>query len=249
MRLWPIAQAVLPNGYRPYRVAGGKIYLNITESPMMLSRVFRRYELPKRQALLTLLKKGMTFVDAGTNKGDFALAAAATVGPSGKVLCFEPESTNCYWIRRSIELNGYQNVFLHEIALGDANKETELYLGKQSGWHSLVPSLPNRNNGTIKIAEKTLDSVLAETKDGRVDVMKIDVEGAEMALLKGAVGALTSNRNLALLMDLHPQLGVSPTEVCNFLSRLGFSFYEMEPPYDKPLIINESVEELLALRR
>jgi FkbM family methyltransferase len=249
MRLWPLAKSVLPDGYRPYRVAGGKIYLDITESPMMLSRVFRRYELPKRQALRWLLKPGMTFVDAGTNKGDFALAAAAAVGPKGKVLCFEPEPTNCYWIRKSIELNGYHNVVLHEVALGDANEETQLYLGKQSGWHSLVPSLPDRNRGVIPIAKKTLDSVLSETNAGRIDVMKIDVEGAELALLKGAVEALTSNGAIALLMDIHPQLGVSPKEVCNFLGNLGFSFYQMEHPYDKPLRIDGRVEELLALRR
>jgi len=249
MRLWPIAQAVLPNRYRPYLVPGGKIYLNITESPMMLSRVFRRYELSKRQAMLWLLKNGMTFVDAGTNKGDFALAAAAAVGPDGKVVCFEPEPTNCFWIRKSIELNGYRNVTLHEVALGDVNEETQLYLGKQSGWHSLIPALPDRNRGSLPVEKRTLDSVLTETKVGRVDVMKIDVEGAELALLKGAVETLAGKRKMALLMDLHPDFGVSPREVCSFLGRLGFSFYEMHQPYNKPLRISESVEELLAMRQ
>ena len=79
--------------------------------------------------------------------------------------------------------------------------------------------------------------------------MKIDVEGAELALLKGAVETLAGKRKMALLMDLHPDFGVSPREVCSFLGRLGFSFYEMHQPYNKPLRISESVEELLAMRQ
>jgi FkbM family methyltransferase len=246
MRFWPLLKPILPNRYLPYIVPGGRIYLNIKESPMMLARVFRQYETPKRLAIQAMLKPGMTFVDIGTNKGDFALLAAAVVGSSGQVLCFEPEPVNCYWVRKSIELNGYRNVKVHEFALGDANEETQLYLGRQSGWHTLLPSQPDRDRGSIPITKRTLDSVLSEAKLEKIDVMKIDVEGAEMAVLRGAVETLKRNSDMLLLMDLHPSLGINPVEVCKFLHGFGFSVYEMRPPYDQPLKVHEETLEVLA---
>jgi FkbM family methyltransferase len=248
MTLWRIVKPIFPNRYKPYKVPGGKIFLNISESPMMLARVVGRFEVQKHQAVLSLVKPGMTFVDVGANKGDFGLLAAQLVGENGRVLSFEPEPTNCHWIRKSIELNGYKNMVLYEAALADANEQSQLFLGKQSGWHSIVESLPNRNCGTIPISKRTLDSVLQETGSNRVDVMKIDVEGAEMAVLRGATEALKANHNVLLLMDIHPDLGVDPFAVRDFLGTLGFSTFAIQPPYDRPLNLHNDTRQLMAKR-
>lgn len=246
--LWRLVKPIIPNRYKPYKVPGGKIFLNISESPMMLARVVRRFEVPKHQAVLSMVKPGMSFVDVGANKGDFGLLAAQIVGEKGRVLSFEPEPTNCHWIRKSIELNGYKNMVLYEAALSDTNDQTRLFLGRQSGWHSIVESLPNRDQGSITVAKRTLDSVLQETGSNRVDVMKIDVEGAELAVLRGAMEALKANRGLVLLMDVHPDLGVDPFVVRDLLGGLGFSLYAIEPPYDKPLHVHNDLRQLMAKR-
>jgi len=224
------------------------IYLNIKESPMMLARAMGLYERNKVKAMRSFLKPGMTFIDVGANKGDFSLLAASLVGDRGEVLTFEPEPENCKWIRRSIELNGYRNVRLYEVALGDTQGQAQLYLGEKSGWHTLLPSQPFRNVATISILKRTLDSILEETNHRYVNLIKIDVEGAELEALRGAYHTLSNNRDIVLLIDTHPQLGVSPVEVCDFLKELGFTLHRVRPPYNRLLSINRGLKEILAKR-
>lgn len=238
----------VPDKYVPYRVEGGRIYLNIKESPMMLARAIGLYERHKRTAIRTHLEPGMTFVDAGANKGDFSLLAARLVGDSGKVLAFEPEPENCMWIRRSIELNGYRNISLYEVALGEKSESTQLYLGEKSGWHTLLPFQPFRNVGTVPILKRTLDSVLEDINHKRVNMIKIDVEGVELEVLRGARQTLSNNRDIVLLLDIHPQLGANPEEVCDFLKEQGFFIHRLKAPHNKLTHVDGTLTEILARR-
>jgi FkbM family methyltransferase len=100
---------------------------------MMRARALGCCEFKKMNLVRNWLKPGATFVDVGSNKGDFTLLAAKVAGSDGKVLSFEPEPNNCYWIRKSIEANGYENIKLHDVALSAANGTASLYLGAKSG--------------------------------------------------------------------------------------------------------------------
>lgn len=165
---------------------GGKIFLDVDESPMMRARIEGTYEPFKTQMLRRLLAPGMTYVDVGTNKGYFALLAARLLSGTGHVLAFEPEPENCACIRQSLQANRYTNVQLLELALGDRDDRALLYLGQKSGWHTLLPGLPQRTEGAIEVRRRRLDAVLEELGTQRIDVMKIDVEGAELRVLVGA---------------------------------------------------------------
>ena len=134
------------------------------------------------------------------------------------------------------------------MALSDTNGQAQLYLGKKSGWHTLVTGQSNRNEGTINVITRTLDSIMEESGNFKADIIKIDVEGAEAQVLKGAVNTLSSNKDIILLIDLHPALGVNPLEISEFLSDLGFSFFKMTSPFDTPLEITPNLRELLARR-
>ncbi len=216
---------------------------------MMLERALGLYEIAKTDAIQQMLKPGQTFIDVGVNKGDFSLLGAKLVGPEGRVLAFEPEADNCDWIRKSITLNGYDNVDLHEIALSDEEGTAELHIGDRSGFHTLVPGQARRSNkGTVSIRTRPLDAVLAELGVEQVDMMKIDVEGADMQVLRGAQKTLVDNRDLILLIDIHPNLGVDPFEVCGFLQDRGFSCFRMLEPYDKLAKVGPKLEEILARR-
>jgi FkbM family methyltransferase len=207
--------------YRPYEFAGGQIYLDVDESPMMRRRAEGTYEPAKVAALQRLLEPGMTFVDAGSNKGDFALIAARVMNDSGRVLAFEPSPENCRWIHKSIELNGYRCIELHELALSDADGRERLYLGDRSGWHSLVEREAAEGAAdSIEVEARTLDSALSGAAP---DVLKVDVEGAELRVLAGAKRTLTDTRLSAVLIDVHPDR-VDPGAVCDVLASHGFSF-------------------------
>ncbi|MDA1052534.1 MAG: FkbM family methyltransferase [Planctomycetota bacterium] len=226
---------------------GGKIYLDIDESPMMRARVEGTYEPWKTRVLQSILAAGRTFVDIGTNKGYFALLAAKLLRGTGRVLAFEPEPNNCRCIRHSVEANGYANVTLFELALSDQAGAATLHLGEKSGWHTLLPGLPQRQQGTIDVQRRRLDAVFEESGIERADVIKIDVEGAELQVLAGARGTLTRNERVVLLMDLHPYLGASPVAVCRLLSDLGFSLYDMQIPH-QPVAASNQLTVLYAER-
>ena len=247
LRTHPLLATVVPDKHSPYRFSGGRIYLNVKESRMMLARALGLYEVEKTKAIRVLLGSGSIFVDVGVNKGDFTLLAARIVGDSGKVIAFEPEPVNCHWIRKSIELNGYRNVTLYEAALSDSDGTAQLHLGEKSGWHTLLPERSSRNEGEITVITKKLDSVL-EKREHKVDMLKIDVEGAELEVLKGAYKTLVNNRNVILLIDIHQQLGVNPKELCEFLTELDFKIYEMKFPFKTPACIDKHLHEILAHR-
>lgn len=189
---------------------------------MMLQRYFDKYETPVRRELEERLMPGGHFVDGGACLGDFSLVAAGIVGETGKVLAVEPEPDNCYWMRKSIAINGYSNIELNEMALGDRDESAVLYLGEERGWNSLLGENEFARKGQIGVTKRRLDDVLAESGFGRVDMIKIDVEGAELEVLKGAKGTLEANEGLVILLEYHHRLGVEFEDVADFLKRFGF---------------------------
>jgi FkbM family methyltransferase len=214
----------------------------------MLQRALGLYEKEKMNAVLRMLKPGATFVDIGGNVGDYAILAAHVVGDSGKVICFEPAPDNCHWIEKSVELNGYANVRLCRTALSDSAGQASLYLGARCGFHTLLKDQPERQAGVIQVPIQTLDEALHQLGCAAVDMIKIDVEGAELEVLKGALGTLKMNSNVILLLELHPGMGVDSIALCNFLRSEGFSLFEERFPFNTPLEINSHVRELIARR-
>jgi FkbM family methyltransferase len=239
---------LIPDKYFVFSIPGGKIYLNVKESSMMLERSLGLYEQAKVTAVRAFLKPGGTFIDVGANKGDFALLAAKIVGESGKVICVEPDLTNSTWIRRSIDLNGYKNITLCDLALSDRDGEATLYLGAKSGFHTLLRGAPERDLGSRQVRTRRVDSLLEELGMQSVDVMKIDVEGAELQVLKGAVRTLRTNPDVVLLIDIHPLLGVNPSQVFEFLQSLGLTACHMQPPYNLPTTPLDSIYDVVAKR-
>jgi FkbM family methyltransferase len=248
LRSWPLLAPLLPNRHRPWKTSGGHVFLNVRESPMMFARALGLYEVAKADAMRALLRPGSCFVDVGANKGDIALLGASLVGDAGCVLAFEPEPDNLYWIRRSLALNRSRNVRVFSLALSDEDGEASLWLSRQSGAHTLLPGLPRRSEGERRVQVRTLDGLLVELGNPRLDVLKLDVEGAELRVLRGASRALRSNPELVLLLDLHPWLGVEVRAVADFLAAHGYRLCRMTPPWDRIVEPRPDLTEALARR-
>jgi FkbM family methyltransferase len=235
---------VLPRGHRLYDVPGGRIYLDVRESSMMLARALGRYEEAKVQALREFLKPGATFIDIGANKGDFTVLAASIVGPSGRVIAIEPAKNNFRWLRRSVEENAIANAECHQIALGSDNYKGILHLATQSGLHSLL-SLPGRVEEGVEIVDvRALDHFIG---DAGVDAIKIDVEGFEAEVLVGADRTLRNASLTSIFLDIHPDLGVDSAAVMSTLAGYGLGLYEPTPPY-RSIVPAGGVTEVVALR-
>jgi FkbM family methyltransferase len=159
---------------------------------------------------LRYLEPGMTAVDAGANVGAFAAALARAVAPGGAVHAFEPLPATRRRLARTLELNGLENVVVNAEALSDAPGTAELHLygpGYES-WASLAARRIESAAGELEPRERltvptrTLDDYAAAAGIERIDLLKVDVEGAEPRVLAGAAGLLAERRVAAALVEV-----------------------------------------------
>lgn len=128
------------------------------------------------------LSKG-TFFDIGANVGKYSIIIGNQLGKNGKVYSFEPEQSNLKALERNLLLNKIQNVKIIPIACSDKKGNLNFYLNKDnSGGHSLV----KKTDKKIVVKSETLDSIVKDKKIKDIKLIKIDVEGAESLVLKGA---------------------------------------------------------------
>ena len=198
----------------------GLLSLNLKESPNQLQEALAYYERPKVELIRRFLKPGDIFLDIGAANGYFSFLAARQLNGSGRIEAFEPAPDNCERLERARQLNGYSNVTLHQVALADKDGSARLNLAPISGHHSLVGV--ENGHGTVRVPIQTLDGVLSGNGGLKVDVIKLDVEGAELRVLHGAQRTLEANPRVKLLIDLHRHKEGLPRQVIAHLRELGF---------------------------
>ena len=138
------------------------------------------YELAKQRKVIQLVRAGMVCWDVGAHVGFYTLLFAELVGPLGKVFAFEPLPRNVDLLRRHVEMNGYRNVRILPCALGGFDGEASFDPGPNPSMGSIAAS------GSLRVPCARADTLLATGEVEAPDVIKIDVEGAEAAVLRGA---------------------------------------------------------------
>jgi FkbM family methyltransferase len=173
------------------------------------------------------LAPGARFLDVGANLGYFTVLAAAWVGETGRVYAFEPEPRNAGLLTRNIAMNGVQNrVTACEAALSDHSGMARLYLHPDNlGDHQLHASA-DRESVEVQLFPGADWFAGRETA---LDVIKIDVQGAEHAVVQGLLPLLrASGRKLRLLLELTPrslrEAGSSGEELVDTLAGLDLPF-------------------------
>ncbi len=155
--------------------------------------------------LRRFLQPGMTFIDLGAHHGLYSVLASALVGPRGRVLAFEPTPSIVRRLRWHVRLNGGRNVEVFAAAVGAKKSTVTLFVPTRGvdTISSLRP--PGRTDAPVQRIEVelvSLDDVLAERHLIEVDLIKLDVEGAEPQVLDGAVQLLARQRALWLFEAL-----------------------------------------------
>lgn len=187
---------------------------------------FREYYEPELAYLEKVLSPGKVFIDVGANFGVYALVASKLVGAAGRVTAFEPTAQSFAILQQNIELNHCANVRAFRVALTHSRGKAWLY----HGWDPVGNSLgmdPLCGDEGEEVQTEALDNLLEENGIDRVDVIKVDVEGAEELVLRGATRSLTRYRPV-VIFEFNPgcatRLGLSPSGAKDLLKSLGYEF-------------------------
>lgn len=152
-------------------------------------------------AIKELLQPGMTFYDVGANVGFFSAIAAYLSG--GVVVCFEPLTENVQYIKHNSALNHLNNLVIRPEALGCMDGNAIFNVSAVNTWGKLATlGNPAQKVGEINVPLRRLDTVIRECNLPQPELIKIDVEGAEVDVLVGAIETLMSSRPI-LLIELH----------------------------------------------
>jgi len=178
-----------------------------------------------------LLRPGMVFVDVGANWGYHTLLAAALVKAGGRVLSLEPDPRLFACLTANLSRNSLTHVVPVPFAASDSAGELLLAGYQESGGNygvsTLVHALTTAN--TYWVEARPLDVVLDQLEVGRVDLIKMDIEGAEWLALRGLQSHLTHRQVNFLLLELHPnqlvQQGSSVSDVVGSLQQHGYRGY------------------------
>ncbi len=193
------------------------------------------YEPPMSRILQHHLSKGGVAVDLGANWGFFTLLAAATVGITGAVLALEPDPRHFSALSRNIALNRFTHVMPMQVAAAGGDGRVSLVGFVETDTNRGVSRIGDRGSGTgdrvFDVAATSVDRLTADR--ARVDVVKIDVEGAEDLVLEGMRDGLAARRYRAILLELHPELlrakGVDPAALIARLCDHGYRGWTIDP--------------------
>ncbi len=173
---------------------------------------------PEMALLRRLLSAGDTFVDGGANVGLMTLVAAAQVGRGGKVIAFEPSSRTRHMLTRNVELNHFDWVRIQPEAL-DAGGGERSFTARghdAAGLSSFAPAEATVSDTVELVHTTSLDDALGAADCARLTLVKLDLEGAELAALRGST---------RLLRDVKPDLVIEVEDA--HLARQGGSAREV----------------------
>ena len=175
------------------------------------------------------LTAGATFVDVGAHIGYYSLKAAKIVGPNGHVIAIEPNPGTLRTLRDNVQASGASVVMIQPVACSDAEGALELFAAPRANTGESSLSLVNASQEgaatSYHVRARPLDAIIQESGVSRVDYIKIDVEGAEFLVLKGAKNTLDRYHPRLIIELVERQLksmGTSSSEVTGFLRSHGY---------------------------
>jgi FkbM family methyltransferase len=197
---------------------------------------------PKTAALFhRILRSGDTYIDVGAHVGYHALVARQIVGPAGYVLAVEPQPYNTNKILVNAALNGFSNITTVVGAVGESDGIVVLHdqVATDKSRLTLCGGGVNDGIATFEVPLWSLDTLIKRFDLARIRLLKIDVEGYELNVFKGAVGSLPNIENM--IFEVLPDLPAeAASEIRALLSSRGFSLSSVEgAPWQEGHILPE----------
>jgi FkbM family methyltransferase len=186
--------------------------------------VYKCWEYPVTELLKAVLQPGMCFLDVGANVGYYSIVAAAL---GARVYAFEPVSKLFEALRENVALNPHFNIFPHATALARYTRPTTFFVVDDLGNQGLSSLNESQEAVAITIQGQSLDDFVREQKLQSVDLMKVDVEGAEEQVFQGGTDVLGSDTAPDIIFECHAGATSDRT-----LRAFGYRIYEFRGQRD-----------------
>jgi FkbM family methyltransferase len=224
-----------------------KRFKTIREDPFWfrLELLTNRHETETMATLDRLIQPGMTVLDIGAHVGYYSRRYAPKVGENGRILSFEPHPRTFAVLKQNV--GHFENVTLQQLALAEHPGTAELHdylimsasgslqfdegmkdlLKSQLSDSDIAPRISNDlPDKTFTVETKPVDDCLETMGITQVDVVKMDIEGAEIGALRGMKRTIARSRDMALVMEYNPQalegFGHNPIEALSEVISMGF---------------------------
>ena len=173
------------------------------------------------------LNSGDVFVDVGAHVGYFSLLGAGRVGPTGAVLSIEPNPFAVQELQQNVERSHLRNVIVEHSACGESHGNVRLFLHTESNTSMASLSTANASgSAAVEVPCIPLDELCRQRRLRRIALVKIDVEGAELLVLRGMKGIIGEMRP-AIVLELEPRLlagfGTSIAAIVRLLEEFDYT--------------------------
>lgn len=193
--------------------------------------IFFSFEEDEILFLRRFLKQGNCFFDIGANVGLFSLHAAPIVGGKGTIYSFEPTPETFDRFIKNIELNDFNNITPENVGLSTTSGEMMFNTASNGydAWNSFAKLNELGLAKQIEVKVVSLDEYILQNKINKIDLVKLDVEGWEYNVLKGAVQLLSGSNSPTFMVEFTEEnafaAGYYCGEIYDFMVSFGYKWY------------------------
>jgi len=224
----------LYNALYGYLVPTGKTWVDVEDSQIKLDvsddigrKIYHdEHETEIKDVLPDVIDEGDIIIDVGGHYGYYTAKFNALVGESGKIIVVEPHEKNVGFLKETIERNGWENVQLVQKAISNSNGKINLNSIENGEGRSFIDNaygrdgLSDRVEATFEVDAIQLSSLIREYNLESIDLIKIDIEGAELKAIKSLIGEFNSVS--AMIVEIHSHQSTETyRELYNILSSYG----------------------------
>ena len=212
--------------------------------------IYSGFENINRDYWESLIKPGMNVFDIGANWGIYSVSARRLIGGGGRLYSFEPNKEEYIKLADNLKYNftNLENVELVNSAVGDVDGTTSFYIppSHKGAYGSIGQPKIAEDCDKVEVPVLRIDSFIKKAKVEKLDVVKIDVEGAEIKVLKGMEETIKEYKP-TILMEVSDKrtevFGYKAHELCDFLISKGYTLYLPVSRPDGEVVLDEFVPE------
>ncbi len=198
-------------------MGGGRMILDTNDHLAQRIRFEEGFEPEVRQEVERIASRSVNVIDIGANIGYYSILAARLVGPGKRVFSFEPQASIASKLRRNIEANALRNVEVFQYALADSHGTATFNLPPEGeeAFGSMHANGRFEVAKTVQVEMHRLDDVLEKLGNPKIGLVKMDAEGAELLILRGAAKLLSSPDKPDLIFEAN-EVNCKPFGYCVF---------------------------------